>query len=182
MMPSRPAIQRPSALPEAVAAADASAVWEAPIEQIPRRFRGHDLATVGALLQRREAVPEAIAALEQLLLGRLLTVTLVGRSECGKTSLAAAMLRELCRLAVDGSREARRLTFGSIWGDALKLNNARRSHRLGDGDAPLVERCKSVGLLVLDDVGQETAQGADEILDVLWRRHQEDLPTILTTC
>jgi DNA replication protein DnaC len=149
---------------------------------IPKHFREHRFSTVAPYLKRPAAIEEADAALEGILAGQVLAVTLVGQSETGKTSLAAAMLAALVEEAVlTGARGARRLVRGSLWTDALALSRARASAKLGDGEAPLVARAIGAELLIVDELGSETVAGSDELIDVIFRRWQDERPTIVTT-
>ena len=155
--------------------------WKSVLARVPSRFRAHRLPLVAGLVARGAAVAEARAALEALVRGELLVVTLVGRSEAGKTSLVGALVALLCELADAGDARAGVLARGLLWTDELALSRARASHKLGDGEAPLVERAVAAPLVVLDDLGQPTAGGQDEVIEVIWRRHQEERPLILTT-
>jgi hypothetical protein len=151
------------------------------LRAIPKFFRGHRLETVGAHVKRQEAVGETRAALADILAGKARVVTFVGRSEAGKTSLAASLVAALDRAQQDGDGQAYRLLRSFVWLDALELSRARSSFKLGDGEAPLVDRARKASLLVLDEVGAETVAGSDEVLDVIWRRWQDERPTIVTT-
>jgi hypothetical protein len=76
---------------------------------------------------------------------------LLGDTGCGKT-LGAAVLakRLLTEVATDRDwRRARLLVFV----DAAQLAIAREQHGLGQGEAPLVQRCLSTPLLFLDELG-----------------------------
>lgn len=175
-------VPRPVIPPRAEGRGDeAKSWWWAVLEQIPRRFRAHRLETVNQFVKRPEAQGEARAALADLLAGEALAVTLVGRSEAGKTSLAAALVALLVELAEEGRPEALRLLWSALWTDELALSRARASHKLGGGEAPLVARALEASLLVLDELGGPTVSGSDEALEVIWRRWQDERPTIITT-
>lgn len=155
--------------------------FRATIQRVPTRFREHRLATVGQHVKRPVAVEEAAAALEAMLRGEVLALTLAGRSEAGKTSLAAALWAELADRAGAGDIAARRLLRAPMWTDALALSRARSTTALGAGEARLVAHALSASLLVVDELGGETTAGTDELIDVIWRRWQEQRPTIVTT-
>lgn len=94
-------------------------------------------------------------------------VVLGGGAGAGKTSLAVACLRE-------------RLPHGRFV-SALRLGTARIQHPAGDGEAPLVTLAMTAALLVVDDVGAEQHTATSAVRDVIWRRHEEGLPTWITT-
>jgi len=94
-------------------------------------------------------------------------VVFVGPSGSGKSSLACACLR-------------RRIPHG-LWLSALRLGTARIQHSAGDGEAALVARAMAVPLLLLDEVGGETKTATNAVRDVLFARHDADLPTWITT-
>ncbi len=94
-------------------------------------------------------------------------VIFAGPSGSGKSSLACAALRL-------------RIPHG-LWLSALKLGTARIQHSAGDGEAALVERAMTVPLLLLDEVGGETKTSTNAVRDVLFARHDSDLPTWITT-
>ena len=104
------------------------------------------------------------------LLGRLRaeespSALLLGPTGCGKTSAALWLIARV-------RKSARFVT-------SAELTNAEREHRLGDGPPPLVDRCRTAGYLVLDDVGFEREPFA--VQDLLNVRYQLSLPTIVTT-
>lgn len=71
-------------------------------------------------------------------------------------------------------------TFGVEWRSASQLSRIRRSHPLGKGEAPEIERAFEARLLVIDDLGWEPAQ--DPVCaDVLSERYDRGLPTIVTS-
>ena len=162
------------------------------IDQTPRHFR--DVAREGfgpivhGRVARREAVDMAYAAVGAPL------VVLAGAAGTGKTTLAAAMVGELVKRALLGDAEAKRLVLtravgwtvkqkvgGLVWCEAAELARARGRHRLGDGDAPLIERALDADLLVVDELRVDEPDRDHGIADVLWHRHKEELPTIWTT-
>jgi len=95
-------------------------------------------------------------------------VVLVGPSGTGKTSLAVACLRE-------------RLTRGGEYFSAVALGQASLRHKAGAGEAPLVERACRVPLALIDDVGSEAPTAASALPEVIFRRHEADLATWITT-
>lgn len=138
------------------------------LETIPDRFRWATLDA--AELERRVAggrkrIDEAVHAPQP-------NLVLSGKAGTGKTSLACAALRAWQRT------RRRRVVFVA----AHELANARMQHALGSGEAALVERCGKADLLLIDDLGSEpSSPPRSEIIDVIQRRHNFNLPIWITT-
>jgi hypothetical protein len=104
---------------------------------------------------------------------RVLAADLVvfqGGSGAGKSSLAAACLRE-------------RAPYG-LFVSALDLAVARMHHRVGRGEAPLAKRAMTAPLLLLDDVGNDVIQKLvmnSAVMPVLWKRYETGRPLWVTT-
>ncbi|HET9045110.1 MAG TPA: ATP-binding protein [Burkholderiales bacterium] len=98
---------------------------------------------------------------------------LMGPTRAGKTTLAIAMLYAWVR--------AERRRRGAIFVAARDLSKARRRYRLGDGEAPLVERALAAPLLLLDDLGQEAEDRDGCISDVIYGRYDSHTPTWITS-
>lgn len=102
----------------------------------------------------------------------------LGDTGCGKTLGAAALAK---RLLTEPTTErewsrARRLVFV----DAAQLAVAREQHGLGQGEAPLVQRCVNAPLLVLDELGyldKETGV-IEQVVDA---RNKARRPMIVTS-
>jgi hypothetical protein len=62
----------------------------------------------------------------------------------------------------------------------MELARARAQHRLGDGEAPVIEKAVSAKLLVLDELGAEVGRDS-ATAEVLHRRHERDRDTIWTS-
>ncbi len=94
---------------------------------------------------------------------------LIGPAQRGKTSLAVAALR------------ARRAEAFFVRAETLGL--ARQQARLGTGEAKLVDRASSTGLLLLDDLGSEGDHEAriQAVRDVLFGRYEDRAATWVTT-
>ena len=99
-----------------------------------------------------------------------LSTVLEGTSGVGKTSLACAMLR---------ARTERDQVQG-MFVTAYAIAKARSEHRLGSGEAPLVERAIRARLLVLDELGAEYAKNT-AVQEVIHDRYEQERPTIYTT-
>ena len=69
---------------------------------------------------------------------------------------------------------------GAMFLEAAWLARARARHRLGQGDPPLVTDAMTVPLLLLDDLGQEREDRDGCITDVVYERHNAQLPTWVT--
>lgn len=99
-------------------------------------------------------------------------IVFIGAAGTGKTSLACALLDLYIQ---ERSADA-------MFVHAYELGRVRAAHKLGEGaDAPLVEAAQCVGLLLLDDVGQERRTELNAVPDVIFERHAEQRPTWITT-
>lgn len=114
-------------------------------------------------LAARVARPDAIEGARKACGDR--RVLLVGEAGSGKTSLACAMLRQRGR---------------GLFAGAYYIAKARSEHRLGEGEAPEIDRAIAAPLLVLDDLGLEQAKNT-AISEVIYERHAEEKATIVTT-
>lgn len=140
-------------------------------ESIPSRFRW-------ALDASPELVQSRIQGSAELVRRGLANppsanVLFIGPSGAGKTSMAIAMLDAWVR-------QAPRERSGAMYAEAGWLARARARHRLGE-EAPLVGACIAAPLLVLDDLGSEREDRDGCITDVVYRRHNDDRPTWVTT-
>jgi DNA replication protein DnaC len=108
-------------------------------------------------------------------------ITLIGGAGSGKTTLASAILHLFVERALEGAPEFIKLVRSARWIAAPSLARARRTYKLGDGEAPLVEDAIEASLVVLDDLGMERDDGEGAISDVLYERHAHDAPTVITT-
>jgi DNA replication protein DnaC len=123
----------------------------------------------------RELVGEDAIAKARDSLGEA-RVTCLGVPGAGKTSMLAAMFRMKAR----GFTSTRALR-GFRWTSSHKLAKARAGQPLGEGEAPLVESCLEASLLVLDELGAEDPRYASAVGEVLYERHEQALPTWVTT-
>lgn len=98
-------------------------------------------------------------------------LVLSGPASSGKTSLAVAMMREWSK--------ARRQPADFV--HAFRLGIARIQNKAGTGEADLVDRAMRAPLVLIDDVGSERDTANNAMLDVIFERHAEDLPTWVTT-
>jgi DNA replication protein DnaC len=163
----------PSGKCSACAEADRLAAAVAPVHaSVPKHFRWALGASADVLAERVKAPRSLIErALANPPAGDMV---LHGDTAVGKTSLAVAMLDRYV-LQAPAERTGARL-FEAYW-----LAGARARHALGQGEAPIVEAAMRASLLVLDDVGSEIDDRRNVIADVIFRRHNEDLPTWITT-
>ncbi len=107
-----------------------------------------------------------------------LNLVLLGHTGCGKTLAAAALARRLIAEAESPAewRRARRLTFV----DAARLALAREQCGLGQGEAPLIDRCLAAPLLVIDELGF-LDKGTGVIEQVVDQRNKHRLPMVVTS-
>lgn len=153
---------------EQLARGDAEREREARAERagVPLRFAQHAIG--GTLLSRCVARPRLVGEPAQTadqiatLLAKSRRALLIGRSQRGKTSLAAAALN---------SRKSE-----ALFVNAADLADAHRGHRMGQGFAPLVERARSVPILLIDDLGDEGPE-VDAIKRVIKHRFDRELTT-----
>ncbi len=97
-------------------------------------------------------------------------VTFTGPAGTGKTSLAVAMLRR------EFGRGA-----SCAYAKAYELGTARAHHRLGDGEAPAVQRAMSVDALVIDELGSEQGHHSATLAEIIHARHADCRTTLVTT-
>lgn len=139
---------------------------------VPPRFKWAIAADTATLQSRVKLAPERIAkALAEPPDGDLV---LVGNTGTGKTSLAVAMLASAVRARPELRSKDR---FASTY----LLAGARARHPLGQGEAPEVQKAMTAPLLLLDDVGSEADDRRNVISDIVFARHEADLPTWVTT-
>lgn len=135
---------------------------------IPARYR--DNAFDGAELAARVKDPKAIAPVHDACRVGTDRIVLVGAAGVGKTSLAAAALREL----------SYQRTQVGVYVDARSLAFARTHSSLG-AEAALVREVLDAELLVLDDVGLDPDAHHSAVPDVIYDRHARCALTIVTT-
>lgn len=100
-----------------------------------------------------------------------------GAAGLGKSTLLAATAN---KEAARAAKRQRRFTV--LWTTAIALEAARRKHPFGtEDDAELVIDAMTTPLLALDDLGAESPRGRDVIAEVIHERHDQNLPTWLTT-
>jgi DNA replication protein DnaC len=162
---------------EAQRAADRAALAEArrqrAIERaLDRVDAGFRWATVDSLAERPRTVAAARIASELLDRGATL-VTLAGPSGVGKTTVAAALYRRVLERMDEPDGE---------WQQASEIVHQARLAATRREPFELLERCLEVDLLVLDDLGQESAgEWKRDIIHLLQRRHARRQTTIVTT-
>lgn len=115
------------------------------------------------------------------------SVALLGPSGAGKTTAAAAMFRRLAddRLRAEKERKQWDISLEldrwsqALWTTAHQIAKARKQHKLGDDDAPLVLECISCPLLVIDEMGFEPPSEA--LFEIVDARYSKRKPTIITS-
>lgn len=142
---------------------------------IPRRFRWAIDCNLSQLSERVKLPPDRISA--ALAWGAGLeavppSLALTGDTGAGKTSLAVALF---------ATWFAKHRNEGARFVAAIELGLARVRHPLGEGDPAAVLAAVDAPLLILDDLGAEAPAHADVVRQVLHRRHNDDLPTWVTS-
>lgn len=109
------------------------------------------------------------------------SLALIGPTRTGKTTAAGLLFRKhLAKAARAGGGqwwEARRMR----WAHAATLSTARKRHRLGHDEAPIIEEACTASVLVLDDMGWDRDGDNTAIGDVVNQRYESELPTIITS-
>lgn len=106
-------------------------------------------------------------------------LALFGPTGTGKTSAIVARLYEFSDLVTDGLRAGRRLRAPRLcWTRDIDLMNARRRHKLGQGEAPEIDAALDAEILVLDDIGRADADLMFEVAD---GRYTTKKPTVITS-
>lgn len=131
---------------------------------IPSRYAWarSDSPLLGARVKLRDPVDTVV----RRVLGAS-RVVFSGPSGAGKTSLAAACLRD---------RGA-----AGLFVSALRLGTARIQTHAGQGEAALVERAMEAPVLLIDELGGEQRTTTNAVRDVIFARHDADLTTWVTT-
>lgn len=156
----------------ACAAAAVTEGWLRPTTaSIPARFRWATNPDRTELLARVKGAPDALA--RGLANPPSASLLFMGPTGAGKTSLAVAMLDAWVRL--DPPRRT-----GAIFVEAAWLARARARHKLGLGEAPLVDEAMRAPLVLLDDLGQEREDRDGCITDIVYGRTNAELPTWVT--
>ena len=119
----------------------------------------------------RDVTIRCMAVAEGFVARKQRSLILTGPAGIGKSSLAGAI----------ASFVVTRCDNQSVrWQSAIQLALARADS--GIGSTPLdIERCQAVSLLVLDDLGTESARGVDTMREVIHGRFDDGRPTIYTT-
>ena len=103
---------------------------------------------------------------------------LLGDTGCGKTLGAAALARRLITTAKT-ERDWRRAR-GIAFVEAARLAIAREQYGLGQGEAPLVQRCIAAPLLILDELGYLDKE-TGTIEQVIDERNKARRPVVVTS-
>jgi DNA replication protein DnaC len=106
------------------------------------------------------------------------SVVACGPSGCGKTTALVCMMTRALDEAW-AAADPKHWVARACWTNAHVLARARREHRLGLGDAPLVDNATHASVLVIDELGFEP-QG-ETLFEVIDSRYCAGLSTIVTT-
>jgi DNA replication protein DnaC len=139
---------------------------ERTVESIPERFRW---AEFGAAELQQWVKPARFIAAAQSAVDST-SVVLLGNADSGKTSLGCALLR--------ASADKRRKI--GMFVSTFELAKARREQRLGHGEAELIERAQTVGVLLLDELCAEL--GVDTAVDEVIRARWDHMRPTIYTC
>lgn len=123
------------------------------------------------------------------------SVVFIGPSGAGKTSLARATWSERALGDVqpvgrswsryddddtDDDADSLRVV-SALFATTFEVAKARREHRLGSGEAELIDRVIRVRHLVIDELGAEASRGDSAVAEVIHERHAAQRATIYTT-
>lgn len=139
---------------------------------IPKRFRWAFEASTGTLRGRVRGTDELIS--RALANPPSVDMMLIGDTAMGKTSLAVAMLDAWVRQKPFQRSGAR---FVESWW----LAGAKARHPLGQGESPDIIAAQEATLLVIDDLGSESEDRRGVLAEVIFERHNNELPTWITT-
>jgi hypothetical protein len=104
---------------------------------------------------------------------------LLGPTGSGRSTACAWLFRRLLAAGVSEGGEAWERARFMAWFHAGDLDDARREHALGKGEAPELGQAGRARLLVLDDAGWDRDPLACS--SVLKERYERGLPTIITS-
>jgi DNA replication protein DnaC len=142
---------------------------QARFESIPETFRWARFDAT----ELPEYVPNAVATQAARAAVGAPRVLLVGRTGMGKTSLAAAMMREWL------GRHSLGVAFFAM---GPTLARASWQHGFGKGEFDAMARALSATLLVLDELPSDAPpSGFSAIQTLIYERHAKGLPTWVTT-
>lgn len=139
------------------------------VNDLPKRYQWAHFgrAELVARVKDAEAIETATAVAKNAAIDR---VTLSGPPGAGKTSLACAILNAW----------AYHRRLNGIYVDARSLSLARSQSKLGQ-EAEGVKEAMGAAALIIDDLGQDAAQQhGSAVGDVVYARHRNQLPTIVT--
>lgn len=142
---------------------------------IPKRFRWAIDVNLTTLAARVKLPAERISAALTWAAGLDAippSLALTGVTGAGKTSLVVALF---------ATWFARHRDEGARFVTAIELGLSRSRHPLGHDDPPAVTAALEAPLLILDDLGAEAPMHADVVRQVLHGRHNDDLPTWVTS-
>lgn len=117
---------------------------------------------------------------------------ILGPSEVGKSIACAALsIRIAQRSTLDcisrnianqnGPSQWRSSIGGIQFRRALDLGSCRQRHPLGEGDAPELLEVAEAKLAIIDDLGWEQPNRSEAVLEVIAKRYDAGVPTIVTS-
>ena len=108
------------------------------------------------------------------------SVAVLGLTGAGKTMGLTALAHRLGAAAIAAGEQGRHFV-GLVWVHAYEVGECVKWHKLGAGKPPGLEQACNATILMLDDLGQETAGTEQTLLRLIDARYVRGAVTLLTS-